>query len=122
MNTIENSVKLNIDKSKIRKDFALYVSQSILAMIGFSAYILADTYFVANGIGTMALAGLNIALPIYSIILGIGMLISVGGSTFFAVVKARGEHDLGNKIFTFAVTIALVFGFFFLFLGRTYAE
>ena len=91
-------------------------------MIGFSAYILADTYFVANGIGTMALAGLNIALPIYSIILGIGMLISVGGSTFFAVVKARGDHDLGNKIFTFAVTIAVVFGFVFLFLGRTYAE
>lgn len=122
MSKVENSTNLNIDKSKIRKDFALYVSQSILAMIGFSAYILADTYFVANGIGTMALAGLNIALPIYSIILGIGMLISVGGSTFFAVVKARGDHDLGNKIFTFAVTIAVVFGFVFLILGRTYAE
>lgn len=122
MNTIENSVKLNIDKSKIRKDFALYVSQSILAMIGFSAYILADTYFVANGIGTMALAGLNIALPIYSIILGIGMLISVGGSTFFAVIKARGDHELGNKIFTFAVSVAIVFGFIFMLLGRTCSE
>lgn len=122
MSTIENTTNLNIDKSKIRKDFALYVSQSILAMIGFSAYILADTYFVANGIGTMALAGLNIALPIYSIILGIGMLISVGGSTFFAVVKARGDHELGNKIFTFAVTIAVVFGIIFLFLGRTFSE
>lgn len=122
MNTIENSVKLNIDKSKIRKDFALYVSQSILAMIGFSAYILADTYFVANGIGTMALAGLNIALPIYSIILGIGMLISVGGSTFFAVVKARGDHELGNKIFTFAISVAVVFGLVFMLLGRTCSE
>lgn len=122
MNTIEKSVNLNIDKSKIRKAFALYVSQSILAMIGFSAYILADTYFVANGIGTMALAGLNIALPIYSIILGIGMLISVGGSTFFAVIKARGDHELGNKIFTFAVSIAAVLGFVFLILGRTFSE
>lgn len=122
MDTRENNANLNINKSKIRKDFALYVSQSILAMIGFSAYILADTYFVANGIGTMALAGLNIALPIYSIILGIGMLISVGGSTFFAVVKARGDHDLGNKIFTFAVTIAVVFGIVFLILGRTFSE
>ena len=122
MSKVENTTNLNIDKSKIRKDFALYVSQSILAMIGFSAYILADTYFVANGIGTMGLAGLNIALPIYSIILGIGMLISVGGSTFFAVVKARGDHELGNKIFTFAVSIAVVMGFVFLILGRTYSE
>lgn len=122
MNTIENTTNLNINKSTIRKDFALYVSQSILAMIGFSAYILADTYFVANGIGTMALAGLNIALPIYSIILGIGMLISVGGSTFFAVIKARGDHELGNKIFTFAVSVAIVFGFIFMLLGRTCSE
>ena len=83
MSKVENTTNLNIDKSKIRKNFALYVSQSILAMIGFSAYILADTYFVANGIGTMGLAGLNIALPIYSIILGIGMLISVGWIDIF---------------------------------------
>ncbi len=110
-----------MNKLSLRKSFALYVSQSILAMIGFSAYILADTYFVATGIGPMALAGLNIALPIYSIILGTGMLMSVGGSTLFAVTKARGDENLANKIFTFAVGVSVLVGILFLIGGRIFA-
>ncbi|MCI5697426.1 MAG: MATE family efflux transporter [Clostridiales bacterium] len=117
-----NELQANrLNKSDLRKSFALYVSQSVLAMIGFSAYILADTYFVATGIGPMALAGLNIALPVYSIILGTGMLMSVGGSTLFAVTKARGDKNLANKIFTFAVVAAVIVGFVFFIGGRLFA-
>lgn len=122
MNKMNVKPENSFDKSAPRKSFALYVSQSILAMIGFSAYILADTYFVATGIGPMALAGLNIALPIYSVILGTGMLLSVGGSTLFAVTKARGDYNLANKIFSFAVGVSIIIGLIFLVAGRLFAE
>ena len=35
----------------IYKPFAKYVSLNILSMIGLSCYILADTFFIANGVG-----------------------------------------------------------------------
>ena len=40
----------------------------ILSMAAQSIFILADTFFIANGIGTEALAGLNIVLPLVNII------------------------------------------------------
>ena len=45
--------------------FIKYVSLNILGMIGLSCYILADTFFVARGIGTDGLTALNIAIPIF---------------------------------------------------------
>ena len=39
--------------------FARYASLSTLGMIATSCYILADTFFVAQGLGTNGLAALN---------------------------------------------------------------
>ncbi len=41
-----------------------YVTRSVLSTLGLSLYILADTFFIANGVGVLGLAALNIALPI----------------------------------------------------------
>ena len=39
--------------------FVKYVSANVLGMIGYSCYILADTFFVARGIGSDAIAALS---------------------------------------------------------------
>ena len=43
------------------REFGHYAAMNILGMIGISCYILADTYFVAQGLGSLGLAALNIA-------------------------------------------------------------
>ena len=53
--------------------FLKYVSANVLGMIGFSCYILADTFFIARGIGSDALAALNLVLPAYSLLNGTGL-------------------------------------------------
>ena len=62
-------------------EFTKYVSLNILGMLGLSCYILADTFFVANGIGTDGLAALNLAIPVYSFIHGSGLMVGMGGAT-----------------------------------------
>ena len=52
------------------RSFAKYASLSVIGMIGLSCYILADTFFVAQGLGTNGLAALNLAIPVYSVING----------------------------------------------------
>ena len=46
--------------STVRKQFFRYVSQNILGMIGVSAYILADTFFIAQAQGADGIAALKI--------------------------------------------------------------
>ena len=53
---------------QISSSFAKYASLSVMGMIGLSCYILADTFFVAQGLGTNGLAALNLAIPVYSTI------------------------------------------------------
>ncbi len=47
------------------KEYIKYVSLNVLSMLGVSVYVLCDTFFIANGIGTDALSGLNLVLPFF---------------------------------------------------------
>lgn len=57
--------------------FVKYVSANVLGMIGYSCYILADTFFVARGIGSDAIAALNLVLPAFSLLNGTGLMIGM---------------------------------------------
>lgn len=76
-------------KNSHLRDFARYASLNVLGMIGVSCYILADTFFVAKGMGADGVTALNIAIPIYSLIHGTGLMIGMGGATKFAITKVR---------------------------------
>ncbi|MFR4973550.1 MAG: MATE family efflux transporter, partial [Butyricicoccus pullicaecorum] len=54
------------------REFARYASLNALGMLGFSCYILADTFFIAQGLGADGLTALNLAIPIYSLVHGCG--------------------------------------------------
>ena len=86
--------------------FARYASLSTLGMIATSCYILADTFFVAQGLGTNGLAALNLAIPVYSVIHGTGLLLGMGGATKFAILKSQGAHRRANTVYTHTLVIA----------------
>lgn len=44
----------------VEKEFAGYVSQNILGMLGISAYVLADTFFISRAEGTGGITALNL--------------------------------------------------------------
>ena len=69
------------------KQFAKYVTSSVLGMLGLSCYILADTYFISAGIGELGLAALNIAIPIFNLISGIGLMTGVGAASRFSAYR-----------------------------------
>lgn len=88
------------------KKFVRYTSLNVMGMIGLSCYILADTFFVAQGVGANGLTALNLAIPAYSVINGTGLMIGTGGATRFSISKSK-------KIFTqsliFGISVALIF-------------
>lgn len=78
-------------KGRLRGPFIHYVSLNVLSMIGLSCYILADTVFVANGLGSDGLAALNLVLPVYSFISGLGLMLGMGGATRYAILRGEGQ-------------------------------
>ncbi len=90
----------------LRRDFGRYVSLSVLGMIAVSCYILADTFFVAQGLGTTGLAALNLAIPVYNVIHGTGLLLGMGGATKFSILKSQGAHRRADSVFTHTLGMA----------------
>jgi putative MATE family efflux protein len=99
------------------KEFARYSLLSVLGMIGLSCYILADTFFISQGLGANGLAALNLAIPVYSIISGCGMMLGMGGATKYAVCRGQHAKTQINRIFTNTVFIAVVVAVLFCLTG-----
>ena len=96
----------------------LLIKQAVPASIGIlvmSLNILVDTIFVGNWIGAIAIAAINVVLPVSFFIAALGMAIGVGGSSIIS--RALGADNIikalktfGNQItLTVAITVLLVF-------------
>ena len=88
----------------------------MLGMVGMSAYILADTFFISIAAGADGIAALNLVLPIYSVIYAIGSLIGLGSATRFNIAGAR-EDDEKNYYFSNAIMFAIIVGIIFVILA-----
>ena len=106
----------------ITKTFTKYVSMNILGMLGISFYILADTFFIAQGVGADGLTALNLVIPVYSLFHGIGLMIGMGGATRYSLASGMGDKKRQQDVFPHAVYIMVVCAAFFTILGFTAVE
>lgn len=105
---------------EIRGDFrtySKYVSLNVAGMIGTSVYILADTLFVANGIGEIGIASLNLALPIFSLIQGFSFMLGIGGATWYSILRAQNKHEKAIESYTQTFILAVLISFVLVLLG-----
>lgn len=105
---------------EFKRKYFKYTTQNILGMIGLSTCILADTFFVANGVGLQGLSALNLSLPFYNLMYGLANLIGSGGSTIYNIYSSRGQQEEANGVFTLAMVLTMLVsipfmigGFFF---------
>ena len=85
-----------------KKSLYQYIAPNILAMVGMSCYILADTFFIATSQGTNGITALNLALPIYGLIFAIGSMIGTGSAIRYTLAKATGQQE-AKKYFSNAL-------------------
>ena len=97
--------------------FMKYVSANILGMIGLSCYILADTFFIARGVGADGLTALNLAIPAYSFLNGLGLMIGMGGATRYSIAGGSGDTHSHKTVFTQALLFVTVLASLFFLAG-----
>lgn len=106
----------------LKQKFIHYVSANMISMIGLSLYILADTFFIAKGMGAHGLTALNLALPVYNLISGLGMLIAIGGAAQFITYKSTENNHDANNVFLHGLVLVLIFGVLFIFTGIAFSS
>ena len=91
-----------------RKLFLKYLIPSLFGMMLMAINILVDGLFVSHGVGDNGLAGVNIAVPIYSVILAFSLWIGMGGATLYSIALGQNNLHRAKSIFTHAIIITIV--------------
>ncbi|WP_291650166.1 MATE family efflux transporter [Clostridium sp.] len=107
--------------NNILKNFIKYVSFNVISMIGLSFYILADTFFIANGVGSIGLTALNLVLPLWSLISGIGLMIGIGAGISYSIKRGNNNEKGANRVFTHAIVIGLIVGIIITIIGLLFS-
>lgn len=95
-----NEASAILRNTPTKKLFISYLIPSIIGMLLMAVNILVDGIFVSNGVGPEALAGVNIAVPIFSILLSISLWIGMGGATLYSIALGQNNAKKAQSIFT----------------------
>ena len=96
-----------ISNKPILKTIFKYAIPNVISMWIFTLYTMVDGIFISRFVGSTALAGVNLVLPLINFIFSISIMIGVGSSTLIAIKFGENKYDEGNKIFTLATLLNL---------------
>ena len=99
---------LDFKSMSVEKLFTKLLVPTIMGMAASALFTVVDGIFVGNGIGSDAMAAVNISAPIFMIITGVGLMFGMGGGILTSINLSQGKKKVANINFTQSV-IALVF-------------
>ncbi|WP_042277801.1 MATE family efflux transporter [[Clostridium] dakarense] len=108
----------------ISKLLIKYSVPAILAMMVTSLYNTVDRAFIGSidGVGALAISGLGITMPIFTIIVGFGVLISVGGSTNISIKLGEQDKENAEKVLGNTLMLAIIISLIVMIIGILFID
>jgi len=103
----------------------LLIKQAVPASIGIlvmSLNILIDTIFVGNWIGSIAIAAINVVLPVSFFIAALGIAIGIGGSSIISRALGSGNNEKALKTFGNQISLTLILTSLLALVGLTFVN
>ena len=82
---------------------------TVASMVFSALFIIIDGIFVGRGVGSDALAAVNIVAPVWLFATSIGLMFGMGGAVTVSVNMARGKQETARKNMTQAIAVSSVF-------------
>lgn len=103
--------KLDFGNGKINTLFRAMFFPTLIGMVFNSALNICDGMFVGHGVGSEALAAINIVAPLFLICTGVGLMFGIGASVIGGIRLAEGNVKAARIIMTQAyIAGAIIFG------------
>ena len=97
---------IDFGKSKIAPLFNSIFYPTLLSMVFASLFTVADGIFVGQGVGSNALAAINIVSPLFLLTTGIALMFGVGVSVVASIHLAQNNDKAANINITQAFVVA----------------
>ena len=97
---------IDFGKSKIGPLFYSIFYPTLLSMVFASLFTVADGIFVGQGVGSNALAAVNIVAPLFLITTGIALMFGAGVSVVASIHLSQNNHKAANINITQAFDVA----------------
>lgn len=97
---------MDYKNTSIRKLFLKQLVPNILGMALTALFIIVDGIFVGRGIGSEALAAVNIVVPIFTIMTGVGLMFGMGAAILATISLSKGKKQAANHIATLSFVVS----------------
>ena len=94
--------------AKVVPTFFSYAIPSILGMLSITTAAIVDGIFLGNYVGSEALASINLALPVMTLLYALVFTLAVGGSVTYGKFIGENDHTSAADVFTKTLFVMLV--------------
>jgi len=102
--------------------FFRYLIPSLVGLIAMTSASLVDGIFIGNYVGVTALAAINLIIPILTLLSGVGIMLSIGGSVRGGKYLGEGDTAAASAIFSKVLLVLGLYGMVVLLLGFVFKE
>lgn len=119
-----NKNQLELGREPIGKLLMKYSVPAIIGMLVNALYNVVDRIFIGNipGVGSMAIAGLGVTMPILTIALAFGMLVGVGSATNVSIKLGQGKKEEAQNIIGTGMLSGIILGILLTVIGLLFSE
>lgn len=110
---IKQNSPLVLGTEKIGKLLTQYAIPAIIAMTASSLYNMADSIFIGQGVGPLAISGLALTFPLMNLAAAFGSLVGVGASTLVSVKLGQKDYEGANKVLGNVLVLNVILGLAF---------
>lgn len=100
---------IDFGKTKVTHLFRKLLLPTVLGMVFSALFVITDGIFVGRGLGSDALAAVNIVAPLFLINTGIGLMFGLGASVVASVHLSRGKVKTARINVTQSVLVSSLF-------------
>ena len=103
-------------------DIEEFILASVVGVVLNTIYTVVDGIFIGQGVGEVGLAGVNIAWPAVTLIVGIGLMIGIGTSSIMAIYMGKGKNKKAEKALGTCISLIIIVGIIITILGLVFRE
>lgn len=108
------------EKAPIPRAYMTLAIPVVLSMMVTLVYNTVDTYFIAHTGNTSMVAGVAIATPVFTVMIALGDIFGLGGSSVISRLYGQGRYDDGKRLSVFCFWGAVVTGILVIVLGLAF--
>lgn len=105
--------ELEIASGNIYKTFFKFTLPNMVGLIAMSSVALVDGYFVGNYVNSVALAAVNIIIPLITVVFGISIMLTIGAAVLIGTYLGEGKVNKASAVFTKVMITITAMSLFF---------